>query len=311
MALGLGLKPLWRRSGAGARRAPLYSISTTRPSRSVTRRSMRPARSRLCVAISAATRLAFTSAASVAEHVVRRLRVEIAGRLVGEQHARRVGDGARDRDTLLLAARKFGGAMVLALGEAEIVEQFARPRARLGARQAADHLRQDDVLERRELRQQVMELIDEADLGAPQRRALVVGHCRGRRAADMHLARVRRLQQAGQMQQRRLSGAGRRDQRHRLAGPEREVRAVQHLDHRLAAPVAARDVLAARGAGGARRLIHSAAPRPDRAAPRARTDRSSPRAKAAAPSTTTAITSAASRPARAAARENKTRTGTD
>ena len=36
-------------------------------------------------------------------------RVEIAGRLVGEQDARRVGDRARDRDALLLAAGKLAG----------------------------------------------------------------------------------------------------------------------------------------------------------------------------------------------------------
>ncbi len=33
--------------------------------------------------------------------------IEIAGRLVGEQNARRVGDGARDGDALLLAAGQF------------------------------------------------------------------------------------------------------------------------------------------------------------------------------------------------------------
>jgi hypothetical protein len=38
------------------------------------------------------------------EHVVGGARVEISGRLVGEQNARRIGDRARDRDPLLLTA---------------------------------------------------------------------------------------------------------------------------------------------------------------------------------------------------------------
>ena len=41
------------------------------------------------------------------EHVVGGVRVEIAGRLVGQQEARRIGDRARDRDPLLLAAGKL------------------------------------------------------------------------------------------------------------------------------------------------------------------------------------------------------------
>ena len=64
------------------------SSSTTSPSCSVTRRSMRAARSRLWVAISAARPVARTSAVSVAEDMVGGARVEIAGRLVGQQHAR-------------------------------------------------------------------------------------------------------------------------------------------------------------------------------------------------------------------------------
>ena len=42
------------------------------------------------------------------EDMAGRVRVEVAGRLVGEQHARSVGDGAGDRDALLLAARQLG-----------------------------------------------------------------------------------------------------------------------------------------------------------------------------------------------------------
>ena len=45
------------------------------------------------------------------EHVLGGARVEIAGRLVGQQDARRVGDRARDRDALLLAAGELRRAV--------------------------------------------------------------------------------------------------------------------------------------------------------------------------------------------------------
>ena len=81
-----------------------YSSSTTLPCPSVMRRSMRAASSWLWVAISAASFEARTSLASAVENVAGGLRVEVAGRLVGEQQPRRIGDGAGDGDALLLAA---------------------------------------------------------------------------------------------------------------------------------------------------------------------------------------------------------------
>ena len=63
------------------------------------------------------------------EHMVGGARVEIAGRLVGQQDARRIGDRARDRDALLLAAGELApaGASSRSL-EAEIAEQLGRAR---------------------------------------------------------------------------------------------------------------------------------------------------------------------------------------
>ena len=85
--------------------------------------------------------------------------------------ARRVGDRARDRDALLLAAGELRRPVRQPLAEAEIGQQFGRracaPRP---CDEAADHLRQHDVLERGEFRQQMMQLIDEADRVAPDAR---------------------------------------------------------------------------------------------------------------------------------------------
>ena len=56
------------------------------------------------------------------EHVLGGARVEVSGRLVGEQDARRIGDRARDRDPLLLAARELCRPMVEPLLQPEIAE---------------------------------------------------------------------------------------------------------------------------------------------------------------------------------------------
>jgi hypothetical protein len=96
------------------------------------------------------------------------MRVEIAGRLVGQQQARRIGDGAANGDALLLAAGQFAGKMVEPLAEAEEAQELGRARLGLGFAEAANPLRQDDILQRSEFRQQMVELVDEADLGAAQ-----------------------------------------------------------------------------------------------------------------------------------------------
>ena len=65
--------------------------------------------------------------------------------------------------------------MLQPLLEPEIAQQLGRTPARLRPRQAPDHLRQHDVLQRRELRQEVVELVDKTDLGAADLGALDVG----------------------------------------------------------------------------------------------------------------------------------------
>ncbi len=166
--------------------------------------------------------------------MIRRVRIEVAGRLVREQHARRIRHRARDRDALLLAARELGGAMGDAIAEAEIAENLLGTLDGLGLLQAADHLRHHDVLQRREFRQQPVRLVDEADIGPAQLGALDVGQLRGRGAVDIDLAGIRRLEQPRNVQQRRLAGARRRHQRDRLARPQRELGAVEDRQRHLA-----------------------------------------------------------------------------
>ena len=59
-------------------------------------------------------------------------RVEVAGRLVGEDDRRLVDQRARDRDALLLAARQLVRDVVIALAEADGVERGQRALVTLG-----------------------------------------------------------------------------------------------------------------------------------------------------------------------------------
>ena len=63
-------------------------------------------------------------------------RVEVAGRLVGQHDRRIVGERARDRDALLLAARQLRRIVMRAIGQPNLVEQLPA-RARTASRRPA------------------------------------------------------------------------------------------------------------------------------------------------------------------------------
>src|SRR5207253_1759599 len=152
---------------------------------------------------------------------------------------RRIGHRTRDGDALLFAAGQFGRPVRDAVAEAEIGQNLLRALDGLGPFEAADHLRQHDVFERGEFRQQPVLLIDEADVGSPDLGAVDIGQLRGRRAADIDLAVVGALEQARNVQQRRFARPRRRYQRHRLPRPQRKLGAVEDRQRRLALRVLA------------------------------------------------------------------------
>src|SRR5215510_801442 len=145
----------------------------------------------------------------------------------------------------------------------------------------------------------MMELVDEADLGAADARALGIRELRRRDLVDIDLAGIRVLEQPGDMQERGFAGPGRRHQGNRLPRPDRELRPFEDFQHHVALAVMPIDpmqkedgrILRARLDGALslgfavdRGVTHSATPRPDRGAPRARPDRASPTGRAQAPS---------------------------
>src|SRR5215813_6178091 len=159
--------------------------------------------------------------------------------------------------------------------EAEVAEKLGCARGGLAAGESAQHLRQHHVLQRRELRQQMMRLVDETDVAAADAGTLAVIEPRGRKIGDVDLTAVLALEQAGDVQQRRLAGARRSDQRNRLTRPDRELRTLEDVERRVSLLVVALDGVQeddGRFVVG-HRPTRSAARRPDRGALRATPDR--------------------------------------
>src|SRR5690348_9139946 len=105
-------------------------------------------------------------------NLLARRAIELAGRLVGEQQARTIGERARDGHALRLAARQLRRAMIASMREADIVEELRGAPAARFARDARLGLRNLDVLGGGQHRQQEEALEDEADAEQPERAAL-------------------------------------------------------------------------------------------------------------------------------------------
>src|SRR5262245_305120 len=100
-------------------------------------------------------------------------RVEIAGRLVSENHRGIGGERSGDGGALLLATRKLGRGMALAIVEADPSQRIARLLAPFAARKPAIDQRQLDILERGRALQEIEALKHEAEVIAAQKRALM------------------------------------------------------------------------------------------------------------------------------------------
>ena len=110
------------------------------------------------------------------EDVMRGRAVELAGRLVGEEHRGLVGEGDGDRDPLLLAAGQALGAMSGPVGQADQAEQLERPGA--PAAGAVEDHRQLHVLDGAQVGQEVPPglLPDDADDPAAVAGPLAAAH---------------------------------------------------------------------------------------------------------------------------------------
>ena len=177
-----------------------------------------------------------------------RRRVEVAGRLVGEHDGGPGDERACDRDALLLATRELCGAVPEAVSEADRGDQLPAP-GRIRPL-ACDRQRQEDVLLRREHREQVEELEDEADVAAPELRQPGVAERAEGRAVDPHLTRGRPVQTREKVHERRLAGARGPHDGRELALGHRHGDATQGVDRGVALAVAPAEVTGGYAYGG-------------------------------------------------------------
>ncbi len=138
-----------------------------------------------------------------------RLRVEVAGGLVGEHDRRSVDDGARDGDALTFATAEMARDVTDAVGEPDAFECFGGPPTAFGRSNAAVEQTLRDVLHRAQTVEQEELLEDEPDQLRSRGRQLTVAECRHRHPGDADGARARPVERADDVQQRRLSGSRR------------------------------------------------------------------------------------------------------
>ena len=156
------------------------------------------------------------------DHVGPGLRVEVAGRLVGEHDPGLDDERTRDRDALLLAAGELARQVTGAVGEPDLGEQRLRALAQLVALDPGRREPELDVLERRQRRDQVELLEDEAEGAQPQLCEIVVAQLREVAALEEDAAAGRPVERAQQLQQRRLARSARALERDELAGLDRQ-----------------------------------------------------------------------------------------
>ena len=137
------------------------------------------------------------------------LGVERTGRLVGQDDGRAVDEGAGHSDALLLAARQFGGLVRGAVAESHELQQFLGPFLGFLLRGAGDVGRNHDVLQSRELGEQLVELEDEAQVAVAEVGKGLLAEGGGVDTIDTYRTRVGAVEGADDLQQGGLSGAGR------------------------------------------------------------------------------------------------------
>src|SRR4051812_10378685 len=93
------------------------------------------------------------------------LRIQGTGRFIKKEDARLDGDRPRDRDPLLLPAAELGWPLGGMVGESEAIESGHRQRARLSRWKTVNFLqREDEILERGKVREEIEGLKDDAEL---------------------------------------------------------------------------------------------------------------------------------------------------
>jgi hypothetical protein len=138
------------------------------------------------------------------QHLRAGLHVEVACRLVGQQHSGIVDEGTGDREALLLPTGELVRHRVGDVAQPEPVDQRAAAPERAG-RGAGNAAGEEHVGLAAQLGQQVEELEDEADVPAAQGGEAALADAGDALAGHVDRARVRPVEAAEDMQERRLA----------------------------------------------------------------------------------------------------------
>ncbi len=168
--------------------------------------------------------------------------------------------------------------MLFAGGQAHQAQDLAGGLPGLVAVLAAHDQRHRHVVQRGELRQQVVELVDEAQAAVAHRALAALGQPDGKLAVHRHRTAGRHVQEAQDMQQRALAGARGADDGDHLAARHGQADVAEHFDARGAFVVDLDDVVGLQR--GSRVVSHGAAPGRVAGARRANWDTGSPAATA-------------------------------
>jgi len=172
----------------------------------------------------------------VGEHVHylgRVSRIEISGRLVGQQYRRTIDQCARDRDALLLSAGELIRMVLFAARQSHQLHQVGRAALTVGGPCRVEQ-RQLDVLERRCSRQQVEVLKNESDSLASDHRQLRLVQSRHVLAFQDVTAAGRPIEASQHIHQRRFARARRAHHRNELAALDSQVDPAQRVNFDLA-----------------------------------------------------------------------------
>ena len=156
------------------------------------------------------------------QHLLAGLVVQRTGRLIAEQELRIFGEGARNGDALLFAARKLGREVVQPLAEADAFQRgFGVQRV------AADLAGQLYVFQRRQVLHEVVELEDESDVIPPVLGQLFRGEPTDILPIEPDMALVAGVHAAEDVQQGGLACTGRPDDDAELALVHVKIQAVR------------------------------------------------------------------------------------
>src|SRR5262245_31252653 len=169
------------------------------------------------------------------QRLLRRSRVQVAGRLVGQNKIGVGDDSAGDGDALLLTAGELARQMAQAVTQPDQVQRRRRVLHTLALLQIGQLQRQFDVLESGHHRDQVEGLKDESDMLISPMRHLAVAQAAQVLPEHENLAVGGAVHRGDQVQQRGFARAGRPHQRDELAAMNCKVDFFQRDDMKIIA----------------------------------------------------------------------------